>query len=159
IFEIAPNGTLMGVFVQMTDGLSKLKFNLNPSAILMVPVQDNAFLSGLLAGSGISTSYGGSFGVLYFNSSAYSPGQVISNASLPNGVSQTNLGFPTIAATALNQTGTTITNLPVDTGIVVGLTASNADYTSPIYSVFTDFGTGTGGGIGATPGYSGVQGF
>ena len=30
IFEIAPNGTLMGVFVQMTDGLSSLKFNISP---------------------------------------------------------------------------------------------------------------------------------
>ena len=39
VFEIAPNGTLMGVFVQMTDGLSALKFNLSPTAILVPPVE------------------------------------------------------------------------------------------------------------------------
>ena len=55
IFEIAPNGTLMAVFTQMTDGLSSLKFNINPTAILIPPVQDQSFLSGLIAGSGIST--------------------------------------------------------------------------------------------------------
>ena len=58
IFEIAPNGTLMGVFVQMTDGLSSQKFNLNPTAILIPPVQDQSFLSGLIAGSGISSTVG-----------------------------------------------------------------------------------------------------
>ena len=46
IFEIAPNGTLMGVFVQFTDGLSSLKFNISPTAILIPPVQDQSFLSG-----------------------------------------------------------------------------------------------------------------
>ena len=81
IFEIAPNGTLMGVFVQMTDGLSSLKFNLNPTAILVPPVQDQSFLSGLIGGSGISTT-SGTFAALYFQSSSYSPGQVISNATL-----------------------------------------------------------------------------
>ena len=58
IFEIAPNGTLMGVFAQMTDGLSSLKFNINPTAILIPPVQDQSFLSGLIAGSGISYDLG-----------------------------------------------------------------------------------------------------
>ncbi len=158
IFEIAPNGTLIGVFAQMTDGGLAGKFVINPTAILMVPVQDEAFLNGLFAGSGISLSYGGSYGVFYFQSSSYSPGQVISNgASPPAGVSETDIGQPTVATTALNQTGTVI-GPTIDTGIVVGLTASNSDYADPIYSAFTDFGTGTGGGIGAAPGYSGVQG-
>ena len=58
IFEIAPNGTLMGVFAQMTDGLAALKFNLNPTAILIPPVQDQSFLSGLIGGSGISSTSG-----------------------------------------------------------------------------------------------------
>ena len=58
IFEIAPNGTLMGVFAQMTDGLSSLKFNINPTAILIPPVQDQSFLSGLIGGSGISSTGG-----------------------------------------------------------------------------------------------------
>ena len=69
IFEIAPNGTLMGVFVQMTDGLSTLKFNINPTAILMPPVQDQSFLSGLIGGSGISTTTG-TFAALFFSSSS-----------------------------------------------------------------------------------------
>ena len=98
IFEIAPNGTLMGVFVQMTDGLSSPKFNSNPTAILVPPVQDQSFLSGLIAGSGISST-GGTFAALYFQSSSYSPGQVISNGSLPTGVSETNLGEPTLGTT------------------------------------------------------------
>ena len=46
----------MGVFVQMTDGLSSLKFNFNPTAILIPPVQDQSFLSGLIGGSGISST-------------------------------------------------------------------------------------------------------
>ncbi len=91
IFEIAPNGTLMGVFVQMTDGLSSLKFNLNPTAILIPPVQDQSFLSGLIGGSGISST-GGTFAALYFQSSSYSPGQVISNATLPTGVTRDEPG-------------------------------------------------------------------
>ena len=75
----------------MTDGLSSLKFNISPTAILIPPVQDQSFLNGLIGGSGISST-GGTFAALYFQSSSYSPGQVISNASLPTGVSQTELG-------------------------------------------------------------------
>ena len=96
IFEIAPNGTLMGVFAQMTDGLSSLKFNINPTAILVPPGPGQSFLSGLIAGSGIS-SVGGTFAALYFQPSSYSPGQVISNSTLPTGVTQTDLGEPVIA--------------------------------------------------------------
>ena len=52
-----------------------------------------------------------------------------------------------------------VTNALINTSIIVGLTAANSDYESPIYSAFTDFGTGTGGGINSVPGFSGVQGF
>ena len=62
---------------------------------------------------------GGTFAALFFNSNAYSPGQVISNGTLPKGVSQTGMTLGTIA----------------------GMTAANIDYLSPVYSVFTDFGT------------------
>ena len=48
----------MGVFAQLTDGLSSLKFNISPTAILIPPVQDQSFLSGLIAGSGISSTGG-----------------------------------------------------------------------------------------------------
>ncbi len=159
IFEIAPNGTLMGVFVQMTAGkVSTGSFTLNPTAILMVPVQDQAFLSGLIAGSGSSTagtptSYPGQFAALYFQSSSYSPGQVISNATLPTGVTQTDLGTPTIAPTVLTQSvppaSLPLTNQLINTNIIVGLTAANSDYNGqnspvgsagPIFSAFTNFG-------------------
>jgi len=155
IFEIAPNGTLMGVFVQMTDGLSALKFNISPTAILIPPVQDQSFLSGLIGGSGISST-GGTFAALYFQSSSYSPGQVISNATLPTGVSETELGLPVVAQ--VPNTFGSITTAGVATGPIVGLTASNSDYSNQIFSAFTDFGTPAAGGIPARPGFSGVQG-
>jgi len=155
IFEIAPNGTLMGVFVQMTYGLSSLKFNISPTAILVPPVQDQSFLSGLIAGSGISST-SGTFAALFFQSSSYSPGQVISNATLPTGVSETNLGLPVVTS-IVTANGTTTTAI-VNTGPIVGLTASNSDYNNEIFSAFTDFGTPAAGGIPARPGFSGVQG-
>ena len=155
IFQISPSGQLIGVFTQMTDGLSSLKFNLNPTAILIPPVQDQSFLSGMIAGSGISST-SGTFAALYFNSSAYSPGQVISNSTLPNGVTQTELGLPVITDVLSNINSVNVA--AVNTGPILGLTASNASYGNQIFSVFTDFGTPAGGGIPARPGYSGVQG-
>ena len=53
------------------------------------------FLRGLIAGSGISTT-GGTFAALFFNSNAYSPGQVISNGTLPKGVTPTGMTLGTI---------------------------------------------------------------
>ncbi len=161
IFQISPSGTLIGVFVTMTDGLASLKFNLNPTAILIPPVQEQNFLTGLtnghgmIAGSGIGTSTGGTFAALFFDASAYSPGQTISNATLPNGVSETNLGLP-VATDVLTNFNSVVANV-VNTGPIVGLTASNLSYGDQIFSVFTDFGTPAGGGINAAPGYSGVQ--
>ncbi len=156
IFEIAPNGTLMGVFAQFTDGLSSLNFNISPTAILIPPVQDQAFLSGLIGGSGISSVNTSGFAALYFQSSSYSPGQVISNSTLPTGVSQTELGVPVGAFVPLSSGTITVTG--VATGPIVGLTAANSDYSSPVYSIFTDFGTPAAGLIPAKPGYSGIQG-
>ena len=155
IFQISPSGTLIGVFVQMTDGLASQKFNLNPTAILVPPVDQQQFLSGMIAGSGISTT-SGTFAALYFNASSYSPGQVISNSTLPTGVTQTNLGAPVLSE-ILNNFGTGVTT-GVATGPIVGLTSSNVYYGNQTFSVFTDFGTPSGGGISAVPGYSGVQG-
>jgi hypothetical protein len=155
IFEIAPNGTLMGVFTQMTDGLSSMNFNLNPTAILIPPVQDQSFLKGLIGGSGIS-SVGGTFAALYFESDAYSPGQTISASTLPTGVSETDLGTSAVAEVPIapGSVGATLVN----TGPIVGLTAANSIYSDPIYSVFTDFGTPAAGEIPGAPGYSGIQG-
>ncbi len=143
IYQINSQGALIGTFVSMTDGLSSLKFTMNPSAILVPPVQDQSFLRGLIAGTGTGSSAaaaaaGTSFAALYFNANAYSPGQNISSSTLPTGVTQTGL----------------------DLGPQVGLTAANQDYLSSVYSAYTDFGTpsSTSGGIPARPGVSGVQG-
>ncbi len=139
----------------MTDGLSAQKFNLNPTAILIPPVQQQQFLSGMIAGSGISTT-SGTFAALYFESTSYSPGQVISNSVLPTGVSQTNLGEPVLTQVLTNTNS--VTTKSVSTGPIVGLTSSNSYYGNQTFSVFTDFGTPAAGGIPAVPGYSGVQG-
>ena len=135
IYMISPSGQFLGAFVLLTDGLAATKFNINPTGMVIPGPEDQAFLRGLLAGSGISTT-GGTFAGLFFNANAYSPGQTISNATLPTGVSQTGLTL----------------------GTIVGMTEANADYVSPVYSAFTDFGTPAAGGIPATPGVSGVQG-
>ncbi|MBV8076098.1 MAG: hypothetical protein JO284_06865, partial [Planctomycetaceae bacterium] len=138
IYRIAPDGSFMGAFVQFTTkGLASMKFNLNPTSILVPPVEDQSFLRGLIAGSGISSSTGGEFAALFFNANAYTPGQDISSANLPVGVSQ--------------ETG-------LVTGPQVGLTAANADYPSRVYSAFTDFGTPASSSSPAQPGPSGVQG-
>ncbi len=148
---------MIGVFTQFTDGLAELKFNINPTAILIPPVQDQSFLSGMIAGSGTTTTGPTpAFAALYFNSSVYSPGQVISNDNnLPAGVSETNLGLP-VSTDYLNNNNT-VAVTTVNTGPIIGLTASNATYGNQIFSVFTDFGTPAGGGIPARPGFSGVQ--
>src|SRR5262249_54463502 len=109
--------------------------NVNPTSILVPPPQQQAFLRGLFVGSGITLT-GGTFSALFFNSNVYQPGQNISTGTLPAGVQTT----------------------PLTEGHQVGLTSSNVDYVSPVYSAFTDFGTPAGGGIPAQPGLSGVQG-
>ena len=64
--------------------------------------------------------------------------------------------MPTVGSTAT--ANGTIVNELIDTGPIVGLTASNSDYDNQIFSAFTDFGTPAAGGIPARPGVSGVQG-
>ncbi len=135
IFEIAPDGSLIGAFVQFTNGQSANNFKVNPTSIVVPPPEQSSFLRGLIVGSGVSST-NGEFSALYFNANQYTPGQVISNATLPTGVETT-------AMTA---------------GPQVGLTAANPNYVSPIYSTFTDFGTPAAGGIPAAPGVSGIQG-
>ena len=135
IYMISPDGKFLGAFVTLTQGLAATKFDVNPTGMVIPGPEDQQFLRGLIAGSGI-TSTGGTFAALFFNSNAYSPGQVISNGTLPKGVTPTG-----------NSLGT-----------IVGLTEANADYLSPVYSAFTDFGTPAQGGIPARPGASGVQG-
>ncbi len=135
IYRIGPDGSFMGAFVQFTEGLASMKFNVNPTSILVPPVEDQSFLRGLIAGSGISST-GGEFAALFFDANAYTPGQNINTANLPIGATRTGL---------VN-------------GPQVGLTAANADYTSRVFSAFTDFGTPAGDSNPAQPGPSGVQG-
>ena len=85
----------LGAFVTFTDGLAATKFNVNPTGMVIPGPEDQAFLRGLIAGSGISTT-SGTFAALFFNSNAYSPGQIISNGTLPKGVSSTGMTLGTI---------------------------------------------------------------
>ena len=77
IYMISPSGQFLGAFVTLTDGLAATKFNVNPTGMVIPGPEDQQFLRGLIAGSGITTT-GGTFAALFFNSNAYSPGQVIS---------------------------------------------------------------------------------
>ncbi|APW59356.1 hypothetical protein [Paludisphaera borealis] len=136
IYRIGPDGSFLGAYVTLTDGQAATKFNINPTGMVVPGPEMQQFLRGVIAGSGISST-GGTMAALFFNANQYSPGQVISNGSnLPKGASETGLTL----------------------GPIVGITQANVDYTSPLYSAFTDFGTPTGGGIPAKPGFSGVQG-
>src|SRR5262249_11863710 len=58
VYQIGPDGSFLGAFVQFTDGLSSLKFNVNPTSILVPPPQQQAFLRGLFVGSGITLTGG-----------------------------------------------------------------------------------------------------
>ena len=51
VYQISPQGTFLGVFVNFTDGLNAMKFNVNPTSILIPPVQDQSFLRGLFTGT------------------------------------------------------------------------------------------------------------
>src|SRR5271157_6029309 len=128
IYMISPSGQFLGAFVLMTDGLAATKFNINPTGMVIPGPEDQAFLRGLLAGSGESST-SGTFAALFFNANAYSPGRVISNSTLPQGVSQTGMTL----------------------GTIVGMTEASADYLSPVYSAFTDFGTPAVAGTSTTP--------
>ena len=58
IYQIGPDGSLLGAFAQFTDGLNAMKFNVNPTSILVPPPEDQSFLRGLIAGAGIAARRG-----------------------------------------------------------------------------------------------------
>ena len=60
IYMISPSGQFLGAFVMLTDGLAATKFNVNPTGMVVPGPEDQAFLRGLIAGSGITTT-GGTF--------------------------------------------------------------------------------------------------
>ena len=80
----------MGVFVQFTDGLASMKFNVNPTSILVPPVEDQSFLRGLIAGSGISST-GGDIRRLVLRRQRLHPRPEHQHGQPPEGVSQTGL--------------------------------------------------------------------
>jgi hypothetical protein len=138
VYRIAPDGSFMGAFVPFTAGTPGERFLISPTSVLIPPAQDQEFLKGLFTGSGSNTppATPTPFAALFFSATQYRPGTPIDSTTLPVGVSQTGLGL----------------------GPQVGLIASNQDYVSRVYSVFTDFGTPAFGTIPASPGLSGVQG-
>ena len=97
---------LIAVFTQFTAGQSGVKFNINPSSILVMPPQDQSFLRGLFtgSGSGTSTTTPPTFSALFFNANGYSPGTPISSTTLPSGVTQTALALgPQVGLTRCEQ--------------------------------------------------------
>ena len=141
IFRIGPDGSFLGIYIRFTAGGSTQNFTRQPSAVLVPPVEQQNFLKGLFVGqanggSAFNGTGAGNFQALFFDANQFRPGQDLSGAALPSGVTATPLSF----------------------GPQVGLTAANTSYASPVYSVFTDFGTPGAGGIDAAPGLSGVQG-
>ncbi len=116
----------------------------------MPPVQDQNILRGLLVSGGANAT-NDTFTGLFFNANAFTGGANITNTTaLPTGVTTTDLGTP-----VEDRSGS---SSDIQTYPIVGMTASNIDYPSPVYSIFTNFGTPSGGGISANPGDSGVQG-
>ena len=141
IFRIGPDGSFMGIYIRFTAGASAQNFVRQPSAVLVPPVEQQNFLKGLFVGQGnggsaLNGTDQGGFQALFFDANVFQPGQDLSGATLPNGVSTTSFTY----------------------GPQVGFTAANSSYGSPDYSVFTDFGTPGAGGVNASPGLSGVQG-
>ena len=87
----------------------------------------------------------------------YSPGQVISNSTLPTGVTQTDLGVPVVTHVLTNHEHGR-DDAAVDTGPIVGLTARTPTTTTRSSRSSPTSARRPAGGIPAAPGYSGVQG-
>ena len=141
IFRIGPDGSFLGTYIRFTAGATAQNFVRQPSSVLVPPVEQQSFLKGLFVGQGnggsaLNGTDAGGFQALFFDANVFQPGQDLSGTALPNGVSTTPLTF----------------------GPQVAIVPANTSYTSPDYSVFTDFGTPGAGGVNAAPGLSGVQG-
>jgi Subtilase family len=140
IYRIGPDGTFLGAFVSFTDTTGTLDFTNHPTAILLPPPEQQAFLRGLLSGGGTPSGgvggLGGVFTALFFDANAFQPGQNINTAAFPPGVSGTAINF----------------------GPQTAFAVANNNYASPDYATFTDFGTPTIPGFPGQPGLSGIQG-
>lgn len=141
IFRIGPDGSFLGAYIKFTDGAGSGAFTRSPSAVLVTPPEQQAFLRGLVMGDGSTTGAGGlgtGFVGLFFDANEFRPGTDLNSQTLPPGVVETGLFF----------------------GRQVGLTSTstNTRYQSPVYAAFTDFGTPPGPGDPGNPGLSGIQG-
>ena len=95
---ISPSGQFLGAFVMMTDGYTvghQVQHQSHRHGGARTRRTRRSFAACSPAAA-IATT-GGTFAALFFNSNAYSPGQVISNGTLPKGVSQTGMTLGTIA--------------------------------------------------------------
>ncbi len=179
IYQISPSGQFLGAFTSFTDNsLSAAKLTFNPTAILIPPVQQQQYLSGLISSTGagaITVANGGPQNVptsVTFGGTT----TVVGNVPLANPSTATN-GTTQFAALYFNSSefspGTQVSNIKalpngvkqtgLTYGVQTGLTAANTNYASLVYSSFADFGTpafpaGSGNPFPSNPGLSGVQG-
>lgn len=133
VYRIGPDGTFLGLFMVFNEGEDAGNLVRRPSAIHVPPAQQQDFLRGMFTGSGNNSPQ---FSALFFDANQLQGAQII-GSFLPQGVRPTNL----------------------TQGPQVGLTSANANYGSPVYSAYTDFGTpGIPGFSSPNPGFSGIQG-
>lgn len=150
IYRIGPDGSFLGAFITYSDtSLKGTRTSIQPSSILIPPVEQQSFLRGLISGTGLgasavqNTTPGTQFAALFFDANQYRPGQNMNTSTLPVGVKSTAMTL----------------------GPQVGLasTSTNTDYVSQVYSAFTDFGVpafppDSGSPFPQTAGFSGIQG-
>ncbi len=159
VYRIAPDGTFMGLYFTFNTVQSGV-LNVQPSAIMVPPVNQQSFLRGMFVGqyspnnslpAPSTTSLTGNSDLSITTSPQTLPGN-----GNPVLFVDANSFVPGTDITGTNQTGVAVS--PMTYGPAVGLTAANSIYASPDYTAFTNFGTPAGGGIQAQPGLSGVQG-
>lgn len=142
IFRIGSDGSFLGAYIKFTEGAGAGQFSRAPSAVIVPPPEQQTILRGLVMGDGSGTSsssFSTGFVGLFFDANQFRPGTDLNSPNLPPGVTATGLTF----------------------GPQVGLTSTstNTRYASPVYAVFTDFGTPqVPGVVPGQPGLSGVQG-
>ena len=135
VYRIAPDGSFMGLFIRFGQDPNTQQFNVQPSALLVPPVEQQGFLRGLFVGDASNEGPNGR-AVLFFDANLFRPGQSVLGGNPVNGIIPTSLTL----------------------GPQVGLTAANTIYASPAYSAFTNFGLPPSPISQPAPGLSGVQG-
>jgi hypothetical protein len=135
VYRIGSDGSFLGLFIRFTASPTTGLLNIQPTAALVPPVEQQGFLRGLFVGDASSDGPDGST-ALFFDANLFRPGQEVTGSN---------------PAAGINSTGFTL-------GPQVGITAANTIYASPEYSAFTDFGLPPSPITPPQPGFSGVQG-